>query len=287
MTVTELTTASNRAPGVTFDVEVFTFVGSGLGGPVASGPGSSPTGWTSLGTATATQGAVQNGESLPIDIPDILVPAGQTVGVALIYTQGGARYFGTGSNPVQVFADSNLTLTIGDARSTPFLPSGSWFSSRGLHGGITYVLGSAGGIGTSYCGPAVANSTGNSASLTATGSTAVAQNDVTLVASSLPNNSFGFFLASRTQGLVNQPGGSQGVLCLGGSIGRYVGPGQIRNSGATGSFDLVLNLTQTPTPSGLVAIAAGQSWNFQAWYRDAVGGVATSNFTDGRAISFQ
>ena len=83
------------------------------------------------------------------------------------------------------------------------------------------------------------------------------------------------------------PGGSDGNLCLGGSIGRYVGPGQIVNSGATGSFTLPLDLTQTPTPTGLVAIAAGETWNFQAWHRDAVGGFATSNFTDGLAVQFQ
>ncbi len=77
------------------------------------------------------------------------------------------------------------------------------------------------------------------------------------------------------------------MLCLTGSIGRYVGPGQIRNSGATGEFSLALNLTQHPTPSGFVSVLAGDTWNFTAWYRDAVGGVATSNFTNGRSILFQ
>jgi hypothetical protein len=51
-----------------------------------------------------------------------------------------------------------------------------------------------------------------------------------------------------TQGNVPQPG-SLGVLCLGGSIGRYVGPGQIQNTGGTGAFCLLLDLTQTPTPT--------------------------------------
>lgn len=149
-------------------------------------------------------------------------------------------------------------------------------------------LGTCGGgnIGTSYC-TANANSTGATGSITATGSAAVAANDVTLSAASLPNNAFAFFLVSRDAGFVGNPGGSQGNLCLGGSIGRYVGPGQVKNSGTTGSFSLVLNLNQTPTPSGFVSIAGGQTWNFQSWFRDAVGGVATSNFTDGLSISFQ
>jgi hypothetical protein len=144
----------------------------------------------------------------------------------------------------------------------------------------------AGGIGTPYCGPAVPNSTGASSTITATGLTLASANDVTLHASSLPNNSFGYFLTSRTQGLVMNPGGSVGNLCLGGQIGRYVGPGQIKNSGLTGAFSLQLNLTQTPTPTGFVSVVAGDRWNFQTWHRDSVGGVAVSNFTNGVSILF-
>jgi hypothetical protein len=77
------------------------------------------------------------------------------------------------------------------------------------------------------------------------------------------------------------------VLCLGGGIGRYVGSGQIKNSGAGGAFQLALDLTQTPTPTGLVTVVAGDTWNFTAWHRDAVGGSVTSNFTDAVSITFQ
>ena len=35
------------------------------------------------------------------------------------------------------------------------------------------------------------------------------------------------------------------------------------------------------------AVSAGETWSFQAWYRDAVAGTATSNFTDGYEIMFQ
>ncbi|MDG1984154.1 MAG: hypothetical protein P8M11_06290, partial [Planctomycetota bacterium] len=72
-----------------------------------------------------------------------------------------------------------------------------------------------------------------------------------------------------------------------GAIGRYVGPGQIVNSGATGEVTLPLDLTQTPQPTGFVSVQPGETWNFQAWYRDSVGGSATSNFTDGLSITFQ
>ncbi|MEZ6017088.1 MAG: hypothetical protein R3F49_18370 [Planctomycetota bacterium] len=142
-------------------------------------------------------------------------------------------------------------------------------------------------IGARYCSPAVTNSSGQPASIAAAGSDVAATNSFSLVATELPNNSFGFFLTSQTQGFVANPGGSQGNLCLGGSIGRYVGAGQIQNSGAAGAFQLALNLTQTPTPNGLVAITQGQTWNFQSWFRDTSMGAATSNFTDAVRVLFQ
>jgi hypothetical protein len=137
-----------------------------------------------------------------------------------------------------------------------------------------------------YCTPAVPNSTGQSGLMSATGSNPVLANDVTLFASQIPHNSFGFFLASRTQGHVAGAGGSQGVLCLGGAIGRYVGLGQIRNSGTTGSFSLGIDLTTMPQPSGNVAVQPGETWNFQAWHRDA-NPTVTSNFTDALSVTFQ
>lgn len=75
-TLTELTTANSGSAGVAFTVEVLTRPGTALGGPVASGAGSSTAGWTSLGVVNATQGPVSLGESLPIDIPDIGLPQG-------------------------------------------------------------------------------------------------------------------------------------------------------------------------------------------------------------------
>ncbi len=142
-------------------------------------------------------------------------------------------------------------------------------------------------VGTTYCSPAVANSTGQPATLRGTGSDVVASNSLGLSVQQLPLNAWGYFLASQTQGTVNQPGGSQGVLCLSGSVGRFVGPGQIKNSGTAGAFALGVDNTVLPTPVGPVAASVGQTWNFQAWYRDAVGGVTTSNFTDGLSVTWR
>ena len=137
LTITDMTTASTATAGANFTVEVFTRTGSGLGGPVTAGPGSSPAGWTSLGTAVATQGATSQGISLPINIPDTSVGTGVT-GVAVLCTGAGPRYFGTGTGPYQTFNDGNLNLVTGDARSVPFTPTGSWFAPRGLSGSLIY-----------------------------------------------------------------------------------------------------------------------------------------------------
>ena len=139
LTITEMTSASTAPANGAFAVEVFTRTGTALGGPVGSGPGSSPAGWTSLGVAPATQGPVGSGISLPIDIPDINVAAGVT-GVAVRFTGAGPRYFGLAAGPYQNFSDANLTLVTGDARSAPFTPTGSWFAPRGLTGSLTYQV---------------------------------------------------------------------------------------------------------------------------------------------------
>lgn len=141
--------------------------------------------------------------------------------------------------------------------------------------------------GVSYCAPGATNSTGSPGRLVAAGTSSAGLNALTLRASDLPANSFGFFLTSQSTGFVMGPGGSQGNLCLGSAIGRYVGPGQIKNSGAAGAFELALDLTQTPQPTGLVSVQPGQIWHFQCWHRDAVGGSATSNFTDAMTVAFE
>jgi hypothetical protein len=141
-------------------------------------------------------------------------------------------------------------------------------------------------IGTAYCSPAVPNSTGLPGSMTILGSETVTLNDIRIGARSLPFGSFGFFLTSQTQGFVAQAGNSQGTLCLGGAVGRYVGPGQVLSSGMSGSFSLTLDLSLTPTPTGLVTVTAGETWSFQAWYRDA-NPALTSNFTDAVGVTFR
>jgi len=169
--------------------------------------------------------------------------------------------------------------------SNPALWDAMWMHFEGATYGLDNVEFGVLDPGTNFCA-ANTNSTGVAASMRATGSPFVTANAFTLVADDLPQNSFAFFLTSQTQGFVMNPGGSAGNLCLGGSIGRYVGPGQVQNAGTAGTVTLALDLTQTPTPTGLVPIAPGETWSFQCWHRDAVGGQATSNFTDGLEVPF-
>ena len=138
--VTRMSSGNTGGVGVNFTVEIFTRSGTALGGPVGSGPGSSSAGWTSLGIANATQGGVASGVSLVFNIPKIMVPAGDTVGVAVRFTGVGPRYFGTGTPPLSNYADANVTLITGESRSVPFTTGGTWFSSRALVGEIGYVV---------------------------------------------------------------------------------------------------------------------------------------------------
>ena len=147
------------------------------------------------------------------------------------------------------------------------------------------TLGNRPAIGTNYC-TTNPNSTGQSSSIGAVGTLSASENDVTLVATNLPSDVFGLFVTSRDAGLVMNPGGSEGNLCLGGTIGRYVGPGQILNSASAGRMTLALDLVRTPQFAGFVPAMSGETWRFQAWHRDTVQGAATSNLTDGLELVF-
>lgn len=175
----------------------------------------------------------------------------------------------------------------------PFMPTFTRLSrtSLALALGIAVHASSAAlaQVGTNYCGPAVPNSSGLSATMSALGSAdlSINANRLTLVADDLPTNQFGIFFTGRTQGFVANPGGSVGNLCVSGSIGRFRGPGQILDSGAAGRIELGLDLALTPEGAGFVQVLAGETWNYQAWFRDvAAGGAATSNFSDGLEVQF-
>ncbi|MFT5288258.1 MAG: hypothetical protein ACI8QC_004229 [Planctomycetota bacterium] len=142
-----------------------------------------------------------------------------------------------------------------------------------------------GSLGTVYCSPAPINSSGGSGVITATGSDVASGNSLTLTGSNLPDGQFAYFLASRTQGLVTNPGGSQGNLCVLGTIAHLRAQvGQVSNT----EFSIVVDLTNMPEPPNFgVTVLAGETWNFQCWHRDIVNGSSTSNFTSAVSVLFQ
>ena len=191
---------------------------------------------------------------------------------------------GNGSNQFYVSPDGVVSADFGTATNLPF--SGTPFSPRVWNGRLCHD-GVPPLCSGSICNPAVPNSSGLSGCITASGSATVSANNLVLEARDLPSNAFGFFLTSDTPTFTPNPGGSMGHLCLGGAIGRYVGPGEIQNSGALGSFSLAVDLTRHPTPTGAVAVGAGDTWYFTAWFRDVdPAGASTSNFTSGLEVTF-
>jgi len=148
---------------------------------------------------------------------------------------------------------------------------------------LTASVGGA-GLGTNYC-TATPNVTGMRGRLSARGSLSVAQNNLVLEASQLPPGSVAAFICSRERGSVPGARGGVGVLCLGGEIGRFDHPGL--PTGSAGRAELQVNLAALPRTGGFVAALAGETWRFQAWYRDQGGSQATSNLTDGLELTFQ
>ena len=227
--------------------------------------------------------AVSAGDDMPTSITfatPFMLPAG-TVGIALVGVTADHEYTnGTGTNQNYVSADGNITLDLGAATNVPF--TGNIFMPRVWNG--RWCSSGPANLGTNYC-TAVANSSGAIGTMSALGSASAASNNLDLIASDLPANQFGIFVTSMTQAFVPGAGGtSNGNLCLGGALGRFTQPSQILNSGSAGEFTLNVDTTMFPQGAGFIAVNAGETWNFQAWYRDPVG--LGSNFTDGLEIAF-
>ncbi|MEZ6016095.1 MAG: VCBS repeat-containing protein [Planctomycetota bacterium] len=218
---------------------------------------------------------------------DVVVANGASSDISLLRNDGLG-----GFTPHERFgaAGSVLDVDLGDVTGdgVPDAVVLGTIANEGSRYGFSVLAGAANGaIGASECGPAALNASGRRGVISATGFPTLLANNIVLRAEGLTQLAFGYFIASRDAGLVVMPGGSAGTLCLGGSIGRVVG-GAIANTGAAGSMAANVDALSMPSPTGSVAVAPGETWRFQCWFRDASpAGSATSNFTDAIAIRFE
>ena len=116
-----------------------------------------------------------------------------------------------------------------------------------------------------------------------TGSASLAANDLVLNVTRLPLNSFGYFFRGTSTVNTLLAGGGLGTNCVGGTVASGVG-GAIVSSGTTGTVSLLANLTALPSAGGPVPATVGQTLWLQYWYRDVVGGAATSNLSNGLQV---
>ena len=113
------------------------------------------------------------------------------------------------------------------------------------------------------------------------GSAALAADDLTLNVTSLPVGQVGYFLMSDAQANVPGFGGSQGVLCIGAPVLRFVK--NVLTADAGGQMNFGIDFANLP---GGTTLQPGETWNFQLWYRD-VNPSPTSNTSNGLAITFE
>jgi hypothetical protein len=119
------------------------------------------------------------------------------------------------------------------------------------------------------------NSTGEGARLDASGSTTPGSGVLNLSVGPLPPNRTGLVIMSRSE-IVATPFGN-GYLCLSAPIQRH----PVTTTGA-GTMNVALDWT-----GASAAIALGDTWSFQAWYRDPAAGGAGTNTSEGLRIEFQ
>ena len=131
------------------------------------------------------------------------------------------------------------------------------------------------------------NSTGQYSTLSITGSNRIELNQTHLVCTGLPPGMATMFLVSDADSTGSVPIGSQGPLCLGGTIGRYNGLGQVNLSDPHGIARLPIDLSTIPMGPAPVAVMTGQTLYFQAWHRDIVAGQPTNQFSSARGVTFQ
>ncbi len=134
--------------------------------------------------------------------------------------------------------------------------------------------------------------------ITASGSDLVTSNTATLHLTGAEASTPGYFINSWLNGSlpgvpITPGGGVSGQVCIGGSgviYGRHSSADEVFATDSNGDASLTLDLDRLRNPRNLatlntsyVAVAAGETWYWQAWYRKGV----ESEFSDAIGVTFR
>jgi outer membrane protein assembly factor BamB len=191
---------------------------------------------------------------------------GYHAGVLVYYDVAGGQIFqldaadGTVLDSCHVPATQHWGMDVNDAGEV-------------IDGGISfdkiYVMDADVGLFDNFCVSTV-NSSGGAALLSGNGSPSIAENNLTLTATPVPNQTFIFFFGPNQ---IQIPFGN-GWQCVGGGITRILPPATATGNKATRTLNL----------PGL-GITPGTQ-NFQCWFRDPPAGGSFFNTSDGLKIQF-
>ncbi|MFT5199338.1 MAG: hypothetical protein ACI87O_002007 [Planctomycetota bacterium] len=160
--------------------------------------------------------------------------------------------------------------------------------------------GSSGGTGVPFCNPNNSNSTGFPAVLAGTTGSGVGSGLHLEITDGVPGQLA--YLLAGNEATVGIPV-SNGQFCLVGtptasffrynvagtdmdSIGGFDASGTWINVMGTSTTGFGFDVPSTIPDSVPIPIVAGDTWHFQAWYRDTPAGSGTSNFTNGLSVTF-
>jgi hypothetical protein len=129
---------------------------------------------------------------------------------------------------------------------------------------------------TTYCSAAPNSVNPGGALMASSGSTSITANNLVLQASGLPPNVTNLFFFGQNQTFVAF---GNGFRCVGAPFFR------LSAVQANAFGDTAFNLDLTSLPQG-VQVQAGESWNFENWYRDPAAGGANYNGSDGLNVIF-
>lgn len=131
--------------------------------------------------------------------------------------------------------------------------------------------------GSNYCVSDV-NSTGGASVISASGSNSILLNDLVFVASNVPAGQNGIFFYGTDQ--LQVPFGN-GTRCVGGApVFRLPLEAAAAGNTLTHAYD------NTSPPFAAGQVFAGQTWNYQAWFRDPAAGGANFDLSDAYSVTF-